>query len=135
MSLTRPQLAPNGSRLTEWVLASLDGTPLSIGDRLHVHLLLFSFVRGLATALEAEAEAERETGITGNEWMDRGFGGAELPTDVPIFERLVELDRFDLDLDHLFAFGLDRLLDGLTVYINGNATGQGPAGEGSISEG
>lgn len=117
MSLTRPQPALNGLRFTEWVLASLDGTPLSMGDRLHVHLLLFSYVRGLATTLEAEAEAERETGITGNEWMDRGFGGAELPPDVPIFQRLVELDGFDLDLDHLFAFGLDRLLDGLTVYI------------------
>ena len=106
-----------------------------MGDRLHVHLLLFGYVRGLATTLEAEAEAERETGITGNEWMDRGFGGAQLPPDVPMFQRLVELDDFDLDLDRLFAFGLDRLLDGLTVYINSSATSQGTAGEGATSEG
>ncbi|GAA3198405.1 TetR/AcrR family transcriptional regulator C-terminal domain-containing protein [Dactylosporangium siamense] len=118
MSLTRPQPAMNGLRFTEWVLAALDGTPLSMSDRLHVHLLLFSYVRGLATGLEAEADAQRETGITGNEWMDRGFGGAELPPDVPFFEQLVELDNFDLDLDRLFGFGLDRLLDGLAVYLD-----------------
>ncbi|MDG6103044.1 TetR/AcrR family transcriptional regulator C-terminal domain-containing protein [Dactylosporangium aurantiacum] len=119
LSLTRPQPAMNGLRFTEWVLASFDGTRLSMTDRLHVHLLMFSYVRGLATTLEAEAEAERDTGITGNEWMDRGFGGAELPPDVPVFRHLVEIDDFDLDLDHLFGFGLDRLLDGLATYIDG----------------
>ncbi|MEV4131837.1 TetR/AcrR family transcriptional regulator C-terminal domain-containing protein [Dactylosporangium sp. NPDC049742] len=118
MSLTRPQPAMNGLRFTEWVLASLDGTPLSLTDRLHVHLLLFGYVRGLATTLEPEAEAERETGMTGTEWMDLGFGGAALPSGVPVFERLIEIDEFDLDLDRLFVFGLDRLLDGLAVFID-----------------
>ncbi|GAA2596250.1 TetR/AcrR family transcriptional regulator C-terminal domain-containing protein [Dactylosporangium fulvum] len=130
MSLTRPQPAPNGLRYTEWVLAALDGTGLPPSDRLHVHLLLFSYVRGLATTLEPEAEAERETGITGNEWMDHGFGGAEVPTGAPNFEQLLAIDDFELDLDRLFAFGLGRLLDGLTVFISRRTPGParpGPA--------
>lgn len=117
MSFTRPQPAPNGMRYTEWVLAALDGTRLPLRERLNVHLMLFGYIRGLATTLEPEAEAERETGITGNEWMDQGFGAAEIPPGMPLFERLTALDDFVFDLDRLFEFGLGRLLDGLAVLL------------------
>jgi AcrR family transcriptional regulator len=118
MSVTRPQPAPNGLRYTEWVLAAFEGTRLTMRDRLHVHLLLFTYLRGLAMTLEPEAEAQRETGMTGNEWMDSGFGGAPIPAgELPMFGRLVDADTFDFDLERLFEFGLARLLDGLTTYV------------------
>ncbi|MET7397439.1 TetR/AcrR family transcriptional regulator C-terminal domain-containing protein [Dactylosporangium sp. NPDC005572] len=117
LSLTRPQPSVNGAKYLEWVLAALDGTPLSLHDRMYIHLMLFGYVRGLATTLEPEAQAERETGMTGNEWMDSGFGDAAIPPDVPLFEQLVAMEDFELDVDRLFDFGLARLLDGLAVFI------------------
>ncbi|GGM31367.1 TetR/AcrR family transcriptional regulator C-terminal domain-containing protein [Dactylosporangium sucinum] len=118
LSLTRPQPSAHGAKYLEWVLTALDGTGLSLHDRMYVHLMLFGYIRGLATALEPEAQAERETGMTGNEWMDSGFGDARLPPDVPIFERLVAMEDFELDVDRLFDFGLSRLLDGLAVFVS-----------------
>ena len=37
--------------------------------------------------------------------------------EFPMFERLASND-YDFDLDKLFEFGLQRLLDGLAVMIN-----------------
>jgi DNA-binding transcriptional regulator YhcF (GntR family) len=120
MSLTRPQLAPHAMRTTEWILQALGETGLSFPDRMYVHVTLFSFIRGVADALEPEAEAIRETGITNDEWMNQQnerfialIGEHELPT----FRRFADAD-FDLDLDSLFEFGLARLLDGLGVFID-----------------
>ena len=119
MSLTRPQLAPNAMRLSEWVLTALDGTRLDVQERMYVQILLFSFVRGVASALEPEAEAIRETGLTNDEWMAtqaRTFGA--VATEMTHFQELAGMD-FDFSLDTLFEFGLARLLDGLTPYITG----------------
>src|SRR5215831_12306797 len=52
VSLTRPQLAPNAMRHTEWALRAIDGHGL-----------------GAATGLESEQQAERDTGIDIEEWM------------------------------------------------------------------
>lgn len=120
MSLTRPQPAPNAIAHTEWMLDALKNTGLDLNDRIHVHIVLFSFVRGLATALEPEAEAERETGLTSDEWMDAHQHTLErLGSDhaLPNFRRLTQLDDLDLDLDRLFLFGLGRLLDGFAVLV------------------
>jgi hypothetical protein len=120
MSLTRPQVSPNALRMTDYVLAAFDGTGLSLTERMWVQFVLFTFVRGLASALEPEAEAVRETGMTNDEWMDtqepamRTIIGDEPMTH---FERLVAQEDFDLDLDNLFRFGLDRLLDGVQILV------------------
>ncbi|MEU8607954.1 GntR family transcriptional regulator [Actinoplanes sp. NPDC048791] len=119
MSLTRPQPAPNGLLLVEWVLETLAPTRLDRRQRLYVHILLFSFARGIATALEPEAEALRETGVGSDEWMGSLAPPSALSTDaLPRFAELVESDDFDLDLDLLFRFGLARLLDGLDGWLN-----------------
>jgi DNA-binding transcriptional regulator YhcF (GntR family) len=119
MSLTRPQLAPNAMGLTEWVLASFDGTPLVFAERMYVQVLLFSFVRGLASALEPEVEAQRESGLTADEWMQAQGQTLDkiMRSDAfPHFTALAE-EEFDLDLDQLFEFGLARLLDGIEVLL------------------
>ena len=121
MSITRPQLAPNALRHTEWNLRALEGTGLGFGERMYVNILLFSFVRGVASALEAETQAERDTGLTSDEWMDTQgevlrsmLASGALAT----FRRMTAAEGgFDFDLDTLFAFGLERLLDGLERFI------------------
>jgi AcrR family transcriptional regulator len=119
MSLTRPQPTPNALRMTEYVLRAFDGTALPLDDRMYVHILLFSFVRGVASALEPEAEAIRETGLTNEEWMetqDEAFTALVDAHAMTHFRQFTERD-FDFDLDLLFRFGLARLLDGLEVFM------------------
>jgi DNA-binding transcriptional regulator YhcF (GntR family) len=115
MSLTRPQLVPSALLYTEWVLTALDGRGLDTATAFTVHIMLFNYVRGMAVNLESEAQAEAESGLTADEWMDAhadvlaslGAGG-----NFPRFRQIAGLD-FDLDLDALFELGLRCLLDGL----------------------
>ncbi len=127
MSITRPQLAPNALRHTEWNLRALEGTELGFGDRMYVNVLLFAYVRGVASALEAETQAERDTGLTSDEWMetqDATLRSMLTSGALATFRRVVAHDGFDFDLDSLFEFGLERLLDGLEVLIAGAPAGR-----------
>lgn len=116
MSLTRPQLSPNAVALANHVLGILEGIGMPPADRLYTHLTLFSFIRGVASAFEPEAQARRETGITHDEWMARQETELErlAPAGTPL-RRLTDGEDVDLDLDQLFEFGLVRLLDGIAA--------------------
>jgi len=121
LSMTRPQLIPNGMRHTEWALRALDGLGLTIQEMMHVHMTLFSHVRGLALNLEAEAQAEQDSGLTSDEWMqtqEHGFRVIAGTGDFPLLNRLVD-SELELHLDQLFEFGLDCLLDGLERHLTG----------------
>jgi AcrR family transcriptional regulator len=121
MSLTRPQMAPNAMRLTEYVLQAFEGTRLTFSERMYVQILLFSYVRGVASGFEPEAEAVRDTGMSNDEWVEsQGAAVAEAFArhDMPMLRAFAEDDAgFDYDLEHLFRFGLARLLDGLEVFV------------------
>ena len=121
LSVTRPQLIPNGMRHTEYALRALDGLGLTIQEAMHVHTTLFSHVRGLALNLEAEAQAEQDSGLTSDEWMqtqEHGFRAIAGTGEFPLLNRLVD-SEIELDLDRLFEFGLGRLLDGLERHLAG----------------
>lgn len=116
MSITRPQLSPNGLDHTEWVMRALDGLGLTPGEILTIHVTMFSFVRSLGMNFESEAQAQQHTGMTNDEWMNREeaklyelVGSGRYPT----FARLLGAKDFDLDLDAVFELGLQSLLDGL----------------------
>jgi AcrR family transcriptional regulator len=120
LSITRPQLIPNGMRHTEWALRALDGLGLTIQEMMHVHTTLFSHVRGLALNLEAEAQAEQDSGLTSEEWMqtqEHDFRVIADTGDFPLLDRLVDSDM-ELDLDQLFEFGMRLLLDGLERHLS-----------------
>lgn len=117
MSLARPDLSANAARITEWVLTALDGTRLDLNSQMYVNILLFSFVRGVGCALEAEAEAVRETGLSNEEWLDSQESVfTSMIGELPHFRRFAT-EPFDFDLDRLFEFGLARLLDGVAGLI------------------
>ncbi|MEV0901061.1 TetR/AcrR family transcriptional regulator [Actinoplanes sp. NPDC049802] len=122
MSMTRPQPAPNALRFGEWMMGALHPTGLTVTDRMLVQLLLFGFVRGVASNLEPEAEAVRDTGLTDEEWLEtqsRAFERFATQHPAPHYEQLFRLDSdFEFDLGVLFEFGLARFLDGIGVWIS-----------------
>lgn len=121
LSITRPQLIPNGMRHTEWALRALDGLGLTTQEMLYIHTTLFSHVRGLALNLEAEAQAEQDSGLTSDEWMrtqEHDLRAITGTGEFPLLDRLVN-SEMEFDLDQLFEFGLGRLLDGLERHLAG----------------
>jgi DNA-binding transcriptional regulator YhcF (GntR family) len=119
MSVTRPQPAPAAIPYTEWVLAALDGHGLDLATRLTAHITLFGYVRGTAVNIEMEAEAEAASGLGNDEWMDAqgpALRSIVASGNFPQLEQVFAAD-YDFNLDELFEFGLQRLLDGLAVLI------------------
>ncbi|MFD8751803.1 TetR/AcrR family transcriptional regulator C-terminal domain-containing protein [Kitasatospora sp. NPDC059577] len=128
--LTRPLMLPALLDHAEWALSALDGHGLDAATMLDLHVLLYSYVQGIAVHLEREAQAEASTGLTEDQWMDRQ--GPALTAIVtgerhPVFARTTGSlgDGYDLDLDALFAFGLKPLLDGVATMIESAGSGSG----------
>lgn len=129
VSLTRPQLAPNAMRHSEWTLRAIDCYGLDDTTRLYIVLTLFGHVRGAATGLESEQQAERDTGIDMEEWMrvhDARFAPVIQSGRFPHLAKLDNNANVDFDLDTLFEFGLARLLDGFATLIEGRQRGRAP---------
>lgn len=124
MSLTRPLLLDNVVRYADWMFAAMAELPIDAETRMLIHMTLYSYVRGIAMNLESERQAEAETGLTEQQWMDTQASTlAALATSqkVPAFARMLnELgDGFDLELEQVFEFGLQPLLDGLVKIVEG----------------
>lgn len=122
ISITRPVPLPNLMTYAERVLNAVDGLGLDAETMLNVHVLLYSYVRGIAVNLESEAQAEADTGMTEEEWMDSQNAALTALTasgEAPTFSRVVTGlgDGYDLDLDVLFELGLQSMLDGLAILI------------------
>lgn len=119
ISLTRPMAIPNGMAHTDWTMRAVDGLGLDLPTITHVAVTLAGYVLGIAVNLESELEAQQETGVTSNEWMESQDGLMEAVTSgrFPMLARMAEHPDFDLDLDTVFEFGLKLLLDGLAGLI------------------
>ncbi|MEV4260677.1 GntR family transcriptional regulator [Kribbella sp. NPDC049584] len=119
ISLSRPQLVPRLLPHTDAVLRALRGFEKSAA--LSTMISLFAYVRGVALVMEAEAQAEQDTGVTADEWVTEQadkLGTMIAMGDLPAFRELLA-DGFDYeyDLDKLFEFGLDVFLDGLSARL------------------
>ncbi|WP_444949225.1 TetR/AcrR family transcriptional regulator C-terminal domain-containing protein [Micromonospora ureilytica] len=115
ISLTRPLMAPRAVAHTEWALRALSGRGLGQHNQLHLVAALANHVRGTAVNLEREAEAEQDTGLTDDEWMAAQadvLGGLLAAGEFPHLTRLTRT-AVDLNVESLFEFGLQRLLDGV----------------------
>jgi AcrR family transcriptional regulator len=126
LSMTRPQPVAHGIPFTEWVLSALDGHELDPHTVFTTHLTLFNYVRGTAINVEAEAEAEAVSGLDAEEWLDTqepALRAILASGRFPMLERLVT-EGYDFDLDGLFEFGLQRILDGIAVLIAAASPGQ-----------
>jgi AcrR family transcriptional regulator len=115
LSISRPQLMPSVIPLAEWSLSTLRAMGFGRHELLCAHINLFAHVRGMALARLAEAQAEKDTGMSADDWMrhhDRGLRQWGDSAGHPGLGQIVR-EPFDFDLDTVFEYGLQRLLDGL----------------------
>lgn len=115
ISLTRPQVLPHLVPYTEWVLGALRGLGFGVDDMMNAHLTLFGHVRSSGLSLQAEVQAQDETGLTNEEWLDANGDQLTQALDTGSFPALsyVVEQGYDYDIDRLFEFGLHRILDGI----------------------
>ncbi|WP_164000619.1 TetR/AcrR family transcriptional regulator C-terminal domain-containing protein [Pyxidicoccus caerfyrddinensis] len=127
ISLSRPQLIPGGMAHAEWALGAVDGLGLDMNTMLHVYVTAVGFVRGTAIELEAENEAEAETGLTSEEWIesqDAAMARIIQEGHFPMLARVSAERNLVFNLGTLFEFGMQRLLDGLAVLLEPPASRQ-----------
>ncbi|MFJ3904708.1 TetR/AcrR family transcriptional regulator C-terminal domain-containing protein [Streptomyces sp. NPDC090025] len=119
-SLTRPVASAHAMAYTEWTLTALRGTPLTGEQRMYAHLSIFACVQGIALADDVEEQARQDTGMSGDEWMERNeprYEAAQATGSYPRLFALTETEGFEVDLDALFEFALGRTLDGVARLI------------------
>jgi AcrR family transcriptional regulator len=119
LSVTRPQPIASGMTYLEFVLTALAEAGLTPRRALGLHLTLVNYVRGTALNLELEADAIADSGQDARQWLDAQEPAVQsilATTELPAFERLGAIDH-EVDLDALFEFGLQRLLDGFAVDL------------------
>ncbi len=120
MSLTRPMMVPNGMAHTEWTMRVVRELGFDLPTSLRIAVALAGFLLGIGSSLQMEAEAERDTGITSDEWMqaqDEEFARVNADKRFPLLEAVGNVPDFDLDLDGLFELGLKLMLDGFHALV------------------
>lgn len=114
VSFTRPLLAPHAMAHTEWAMRALDGHGLD-GPRVFLTaVVLANYIRGTALNLEAEAQAEQDSGLTDEQWMrgqESRFAAVLAGGGFPMMAAYGPAAEFGLD--ELMEYGLQRLLDGI----------------------
>ncbi len=120
LSMTRPQILPNGMRHTEAVLEALKERGLGPAATLQLGVTFLAYVRGMATSLESEVHAEQDTGLSSDEWMETRKSEIEpLLGQVPVLASLADVPDVQMHIDALFECGLRCMLDGIEARTPG----------------
>ncbi|MFE9659218.1 TetR/AcrR family transcriptional regulator C-terminal domain-containing protein [Streptomyces sp. NPDC005955] len=118
----RPVLGPATLATMDQVLSRIRPMGLTDPELLSVIIMVDGYVSGVARTNVHAVEAEKRTGLT-----DQDFWAAQAPYlervmksgRFPVMASLSE-DTFGMDFDH-FAFGLQRILEGLEVLVERRA--------------
>jgi DNA-binding transcriptional regulator YhcF (GntR family) len=124
VSFTRPLLAPRAMAHSEWTMRALDGHGLAPDVLFVAAVTVANYVRGTAVNIEDEAQAEQETGLTDQQWLDTQqarLGEILNSGDYPLMARAVADEDLEFTVDRLLEFGLQRLLDGLAPILEKGA--------------
>ncbi|MFF4404541.1 TetR/AcrR family transcriptional regulator C-terminal domain-containing protein [Streptomyces sp. NPDC001262] len=138
MSFTRPLMSPHAMAQMDWAMRPLHELGLRPGALLHITVAVAGYVRGVAVNLEDEADAEQDTGMTQDEWIETRAADMErilAAGHFPVYERMFREADEEFSLDSMFEFGLARLLDGLEPFIAASQRRPGPGGRGPLRGG
>jgi AcrR family transcriptional regulator len=130
VSGVRTWLGPNELALFEAALASVAGLGINGREMISVVSLVGGYVKGAARAAAEAAQATQQSGETDNEWwsareplLTKYFDPERYPTSVAVYT-MGGFDPADGDLEYNmqnavddFTFGLQRVLDGVEVFI------------------
>jgi DNA-binding transcriptional regulator YhcF (GntR family) len=112
VSLTRPQALSSLLTVAEWNLGALEELGVDPTTRFDLHLLLCTYVRGMAINLGAEADAEADTGLDADTWAERDPRIQRALAARP-HSAIARVGAYTPDPERLFTLGLAGLLDGI----------------------
>ena len=121
---SRPPLGPGMMGKYEYELRALEGAGLSDVDQDAALTLVLGFVEASARAATVTHASRRGSGQTDRQWwransgfLARVLDPAAYPTASRVGSAAGAAHGTAYDPDHAYAFGLDRVLDGLAVLI------------------
>jgi DNA-binding transcriptional regulator YhcF (GntR family) len=122
LHISRPSPMSPALAFVDWMMRALDSTTLDEARKLQVHVVLHSFIQGLAVNVDAEAKAVAASGISEADYMreqDETFRRIAEGGQFPYFAKMTRglPSTFRVDLDALFEMGLGVMLDGLAGMI------------------
>ncbi|MHA6625922.1 TetR/AcrR family transcriptional regulator [Pseudonocardia sichuanensis] len=123
----RPMLGPNAMRSTDVALRAVDDLGLTEDEMLGAVVTLSAFVAGLAKSTIEAMQAADRTGISDEEWWEiqgEYVGPAVVAGELPMLTKVGEAGAFNSSFDN-FEFGLQCVLDGLGVLIEGRRAAGG----------
>ncbi|WP_068056704.1 TetR/AcrR family transcriptional regulator [Nocardia xishanensis] len=115
---TRPVLGPGALAGMEHLLTRIESMGLADPEMIAVLVMISGYVAGVARTRVFAEEAERTTGMTDAEFwkaqepaLEKALATGRYPAVAALSE-----EAFDTSFDH-FDFGLQRILDGLEVFV------------------
>lgn len=128
VSTVRPGLGPNMIAKYDYELAALDGIGLTDVEMDATLMLLLGHVQVAARGLVDAAQVESSSGITDEQWwaanaplLSRVMDPRRYPTAVRVGAAAGEAYGAG-DPEHVFTFGLARILDGIEKLVTDRAT-------------
>ncbi|SFP41576.1 regulatory protein, tetR family [Amycolatopsis arida] len=103
LSVTRPPLAPEAMRYSEWTLEALAEVGLKPAERVHATIALAGLTKGLALGAIGELRAEDESRLRNSQWWLTSDAEAATVLATGAYPRLSEI------ADLVPATGLDSL--------------------------
>ncbi|GEL71128.1 TetR/AcrR family transcriptional regulator [Myxococcus virescens] len=125
----RTVLGPNTFRSADIALSAIEGLGLSDLEMDRIITLVLDYVHGAVRNAAREKMVKDLTGMTDEEWWYRVAPFLETVdfTPYPVLSRVGKTagETYGAhDPKGAFAFGLERVLDGLAVFIDGKAPGK-----------
>jgi AcrR family transcriptional regulator len=124
VATARPPMGPNLIAKYEYELRAVDGIGLSDVEMDAVVTLIDGFVHGAVRRAIDAAEVERRTGLSEEQWwyrqaplLERVLDPARFPLAVRVGTAAGEEHQAAYDPEHAFAFGLQRVLDGIEALV------------------
>jgi AcrR family transcriptional regulator len=125
----RPPLGPNAIAKYDHELRMIDGTGLSDVEMDAVITLVHTHVEGVARRRIDADRVVRRTGISDAQWWHRVqpalsevFDASQFPIAARVGEAAGQAHQAAHNPEHAFAFGLDRLIQGVESLIETKAT-------------